>query len=81
MLAVNNYIASFQKALADATGIGVVSDSWINLEGDNLPDQEAKLKELLDKFSTQFNYNWDKPSTILEFKTQKVVEEPFEPDT
>ena len=71
VLDINNYIASFQKALADATGLGVVSDSWVNIEGDKLLDQEAKLSELLDKFSTQFNYNWDKPSSILEFRHRK----------
>jgi len=71
MLAVNNYIASFQKALAEAAGISVVSDSWVNIEGDKLPDKETKLGELLEKFSSQFNYNWDKPSGILEFRHRK----------
>lgn len=70
-MVINSYIAAFQKALADATGLGVVSDSWVNISGDKLPDQEATLSKLLDKFSTQFNYNWDKPSTILEFRHRK----------
>lgn len=70
-LATNTYIASFQKALADATGFGVVSDSWVDIDGDKLPEQNAALGELLDKFSTQFNYNWDKSSTILEFRHRK----------
>lgn len=70
-LATNRYIASFEKALADATGMGVVSDSWVSIEGKRLPDDEAKLSMLLDEFSTQFNYNWDKSSTILEFRHRK----------
>ena len=70
-MAINSYIASFQKVLADATGLGIVSDSWANIKGDKLPDQEARLGELLDAFSEQFNYNWDKPSSILEFRHRK----------
>ena len=70
-MAINSYIASLQKALADATGLGIVSDSWVSIKGERLPDQEAKLSELLDKFSTQFNYNWDKSSSILEFRHRK----------
>lgn len=71
VLAINSYIASFQKALADATGLGIVSDSWVNIEGDKLPDQEVKLGELLEEFCRQFNYNWDKSSNILEFRHRK----------
>lgn len=71
VLIVNTYIASFQKALADATGLGIVSDSWVNIEGDKLPDQEAKLSELLEKFAKEFNYNRDKASSILEFRHRK----------
>ena len=71
MMATNSYIASFQKALAEAAGISVVSDSWVNIEGDKLPDQESTLGGLLEKFSSQFNYNWDKPSGILEFRHRK----------
>ena len=70
-LAINSYIASFQKALADTTGFDVVSDSWANIQGNKLPDQEAMLGDLLDKISEQYNYNWDKSSTILEFRHRK----------
>lgn len=70
-MATNSYIASFQKAFAEATGLGVVSDSWVSIEGEKLPDQEAKLSDMLNAFSEQFNYNWDKPSTIVEFRYRK----------
>ena len=68
-LAVTSYIAIIQKALADATGFGIVSDSWANIQGvRRMPGQEVKLSELLDKISEQYNYNWGKSSTILEFR-------------
>jgi hypothetical protein len=70
-LVTNKYIASFQKALADATGMSVVSDSWVSVQGGVIANQEATLRELLERFSTQFNYNWDKSSTILEFRHRK----------
>ena len=66
---VTAYIAIIQKAFADATGFGVVSDSWANIIGDRrMSGPEAKLSELLDKFSEKYNYNWDKSSNILEFR-------------
>lgn len=71
VLSTNNHIASFQKALFDATGIGIVSDSWVNIKGEKLPDQEGKLGDVLDKFSKSFNYNWDKQSSILELRHRK----------
>lgn len=70
-LIVNNYIASIQKAIFDSTGIGIVSDSWANIAGEKLPEQEMKLGELLEKFSKGFNYNWDKNAGILEFRHRK----------
>lgn len=78
VLAINDYIASFQKALADTTGMGIVSDSWVSIEGEKLPDQDARLDELLEKLSAQFDYNWAlspvgegaKP-VIIEFRHRK----------
>ena len=68
-LIITSYIAIVQKALADATGFGVVSDSWACAIGvRRMPGQEIKLSELLDKISEQYNYNWDKNSNILEFR-------------
>ena len=68
-LIITAYIAIIQKALADATGFGIVSDSWASANGvRRMPGQEIKLGELLDKISEQYNYNWDNKSSILEFR-------------
>ena len=67
-LAITSYIAIVQKALADATGLCVVSDSWACANGVRRMPGEIKLSELLDKISEQYNYNWDKSSNVLEFR-------------
>ena len=69
--ATNTYIASLQKALFEITGTGVVSDSWINIQGDRLPDKELRLGDILDRFSANYNYNWEKRGSILEFRHRK----------
>lgn len=71
VMAANNYVVSFQKALSKATGLGVVSDSWVSIEGKTLPDQEMTLGDILDKFSRSYNYNWDRQGSILEFRHRK----------
>lgn len=54
--------------------MNIVSDSWLNMP--RLQEEEptltdVKLGELLDKVSTAFNYNLDKPDSILEFRHRK----------
>lgn len=71
VMATCNYVASFQKALAEATGMDVVSDSWVNIEGDKVPGDEAPIVDLLNEFSKRFDYNWDKSTSILEFRHRK----------
>ncbi len=64
-------VADFQGALADATGMGIVSDSWISVRGDRPENQEATLRDLLVKFSKSFNYNWRQSGELLEFRHRK----------
>jgi hypothetical protein len=71
VLAINEYAASFQKTLFETTGLSIVSDSWVNIQGKKLADQEMKLAEALDKFAESYNYNWDKQASILEFRHRK----------
>lgn len=74
LLRLSNKIASIQKALSEASGLGVVSDCWkcLPLSG-NLPalDGSKKMDELLEMFSSKLNYNWNKPDSILEFRYRK----------
>lgn len=70
-LAVNEYIASFQRKLAEVAGVGVVSDSWVALDAAKVSEEEMKLGKLLDEFGKQFNYNWDLQSGIVEFRNRK----------
>lgn len=63
--------AKFQEALADLTPFGIVSDSWISVDGSRVKDQEAKLSEILEEFAKSYNYNWEMKSGILEFRHRK----------
>ncbi|MCE5322263.1 hypothetical protein LLG46_02985 [bacterium] len=73
MLALAEKIASFQKALFDASGISIVSDCWLSIPYANLSvsDSKVKLDDLLNSLCTTFNYNWDKPESIIEFRYRK----------
>lgn len=70
-MAVCDYIAAFEEALAKATGMGVVSDSWVNIQANPLPGEEKKIADLLESFSKLYNYNWDTHSGVLEFRHRK----------
>lgn len=69
---LNNITFQVQKSISDLTGLGVVSDAWANpvlLKGRlDLPEKDAKLIELLDRFCSGLNYNWDNRNSILEFR-------------
>lgn len=73
MLALAEKVASFQKALFDASGISVVSDCWMSIPSENLSvnDSKTKLGDLLNSFCTAMDYNWDKPESIIEFRYRK----------
>jgi hypothetical protein len=70
-------VALLQKSVSEASGLGVVSDCWINIpSSDNSlrkPDIEDTLENVLTKFCSTLNYNWDKPGSILEFRYRKWV--------
>jgi hypothetical protein len=62
-------LESLQSELADAAGFSVVSDSFGISRGlVNFGDDEIVLKDALEKIADGFHYNWDKRSSILEFR-------------
>lgn len=59
-----------EMALAEASGYAVVSDyfgGW-NMPMGETPAGEMELKEVLQKISDTFTYNWDKRGSVLEFR-------------
>ncbi len=68
---IPEYIGAFQKQLAQSASVGVVADSWFDLDDGKLPDQEVTVGELLEAFGKEFNYNWDNSGPILEFRHRK----------
>ncbi|MHB9037210.1 MAG: hypothetical protein ACYC64_11135 [Armatimonadota bacterium] len=69
MKAKDPKLESVESALADATEFSVVSDSFGMSRGlVNFGDDEIVLKEALEKIADGFHYNWDKRTSILEFR-------------
>lgn len=57
------------KAVAKASGLAVVSDSFaIRYLGFDLAGSEVPLKEVLNKIALQYRYNWDKQNSVIEFR-------------
>lgn len=74
MLRFAESAALLQKAVFEASGLGVVSDCWINIPSNGYlvrPNIEDTLGNLLTQFCSTLNYNWDKPGPILEFRYRK----------
>lgn len=63
------------SAVADASGIAVVSDSFRSgfsrFNAFVPPDGEVELAELLERIEDGFQYDWDKPGAALEFRDKK----------
>ena len=67
-------LADIQRALADAGGFAVVSDSFgKNSDGGvmGFVKEENELGALLDKLSKQAYYNWDKRGMVIEFRDRE----------
>ncbi len=65
-------LADVQSALADVTGVAVVSDSFRQRFPRTFPkDKEMELGELLDKIGDSYRYDWDKPGSVIEFRDKK----------
>jgi hypothetical protein len=65
-------LPGMQSALADASGFGVVSDSFVQLFGQPVPtDKAMELGELLDKIGEGYRYDWDKRGSVIEFRDKK----------
>ena len=62
-------IEKVESALADASGISVVSDSYgVSAGLLKVESEEIVLRDALEKIADGFFYNWDKRSAILEFR-------------
>ena len=62
-------IEKVESALADASGLSVVSDSFgVSAGLLNVGSEEIVLRDALEKIAEGFFYNWDKRSSILEFR-------------
>ncbi len=57
-----------EAALAEASKMTVVSDSFGRTYGPNLTQDEAQIKVVLDKIADGFRYNWDKPASVIELR-------------
>ena len=58
-----------EKALAEASKFGVVSDYFPNVfPMGQVPTAETPLAEILDKFGEAFVYNWDRRGGIIELR-------------
>ncbi|MCE5200369.1 MAG: hypothetical protein ABFD54_14275 [Armatimonadota bacterium] len=61
---------ALQKAFADAAEMGIVSDSYAVVLSNNtkdIPDKD-ELVVILDKFTDLYRCNWEKHSSVLEFR-------------
>lgn len=65
-----NNLTDIQKAFADATGLAVVSDYFgrTTMGSFTLKNQEAEITKILESIENGYNYNWDKHSSIIEYR-------------
>lgn len=63
-----NRLDDIQAALAEASGLSVVSDYFGR--GDMMPlgSQEGELKTVLDRIGDASRYNWEKRGQVIEFR-------------
>lgn len=64
-------LADVEKALAEASKLAVVSDSFGGIFGmpaGQVPTTQSELKDILDKIGDAFVYNWDKHAAVIELR-------------
>ena len=68
-------LADVQRALADASGFAVVSDSFGKMDDPggfySFVKDENELGAVLDKLTKRLFYNWDKKALVLEFRDRE----------
>lgn len=67
-----NQLDDVQEALAKATGFTVVSDFFGGMGAPgSVPAEEAEIREILEKISELYRYDWEKHPSVVEFRDKK----------
>lgn len=66
-----NKLIDYECALAKASDLAVVSDSFnVSPGAANVNKQDIELKEVLTRLSDGYRYDWDKHGPIIEFRSK-----------
>ena len=69
-----NYIESIESEIAQASNLTVVSDAFERRPSNfsnGIDRSEAELRDVLERFASEFNYTWEKHGSEIEFRDKK----------
>ena len=62
------YLEDIEGALAEASKLPVISDSFGKTRGMGYSDKEVELRDALDDITGKYRYNWEKQFQAIEFR-------------
>ena len=69
-----NYIESIESEIAQASNLTVVSDAFErrpSIFSNGIDRSEAELRVVLERFTSEFNYTWEKHGSKIELRDKK----------